>query len=93
MNRGGSENLPLSRFNMMGLGPWMMQKLMRESRVASVGESLQMAKGMGVQLIACTMSMGVMGIEKRDLMPWVEDYAGAASYLGEAFKSGVNLFI
>lgn len=93
MNRGGSENLPLSRFDLLGLGRWMMLKLLRESRVASVGESVRLAKEMGVRLVACTMSMGVMGIDKRDLVPEVEDFEGAASYLGEASKSGVNLFI
>jgi len=93
MNRGGSENLPLSRFNMLGLGRWMMSKILRESRVASVGESLRLATEMGVRLVACTMSMGVMGIGKEDLIPEVEDFEGAASYLGEASKSGINLFI
>ncbi len=93
MNRGGSRNLPLSRFNMLGLGPWMMSKLMKESGVTPLEESIQTAKEMGVHLIACTMSMGVMGIAKENLIPEVEDFAGAATYLGEASKSGINLFI
>jgi peroxiredoxin family protein len=93
MNRGGSDNLPLSRLNMLGLGPWMMKKLMKESRMASVEESLRLAKEMGVHLVACTQSMGVMGVSKDDLIPEIEDFEGAASYLGEASKSDANLFI
>ena len=93
MNRGGSRNLPLSRFNMLGLGRWMMSRLMKESRVTSLEESIQTAKDMGVRLVACTMSMGVMGITKEHLIPEIEDFEGAASYLGEASKSGINLFI
>jgi peroxiredoxin family protein len=93
MNKGGADNLPLSRFNMGGLGRWMMDKLMRESKVTPLADSLRTAKEMGVRFVACTMSMGVMGIEKSDLIPEVDEFAGAAMYLGEAFKSDVNLFI
>jgi peroxiredoxin family protein len=70
-----------------------MKKLMKESKMASVGESLRLAKEMGVHLVACTQSMGVMGVSKDDLIPEIEDFEGAASYLGEASKSAANLFI
>ncbi len=93
MNRGGSANLPLSRFNMFGLGRWMMTRLMKESRVAPLAESIRTAKDLGVRLVACTMSMGVMGISKEHLIPEVEEFEGAAAYLGEASRSGINLFI
>ena len=47
---------------------------------------------MGVKFIACTMSMDVMGIQKSELMGGLE-YAGVATYLGEADEGTINLFI
>ena len=46
----------------------------------------------GVRLVACTMSMDVMGITKEELIDGVE-LAGVASYLGDAEVSNVNLFV
>jgi peroxiredoxin family protein len=43
-------------------------------------------------MVACTMSMDVMGLTKEDLVDGVE-YAGVASYLGDADEANVNLFI
>jgi len=95
MNRGGAKRLKLSRFNMLGLGTWMMKKLMKETNMPSVEEYIAMAREMGVKLIACTTTCGVMGIppEKDTFRSEVETLAGAATFLGEARKSKVTLFI
>lgn len=91
--RGGARKLPLSRFNMGGLGPWMMKKLMGEVNFPQLEELIRMAKDMGVRFIACTTSMGIMGLEKEDFLPVVDSFAGVASYLAEAREAKVNLFI
>lgn len=95
MNHGGAKRLKLSRFNMLGLGTWMMKKLMKDTNMPSVEEYITMAKEMGVNLIACTTTCGVMGIppEKETFRSEVEILAGAATFLGEARKSGIVLFI
>ena len=62
MNRGGSKRLKLSRFNMFGLGTWMMKRLMKDVNMPSIDEFITMAHQMGVNLIACTTTCGVMGI-------------------------------
>lgn len=93
MNRGGSKRLPLSRFHMMGLGTGMMKKLMKEVNMPSVNEMIAMAKESGVKIIACTTSMGVMGVSKEAFIPEVDTFAGAATYLAEAQESKINLFI
>ncbi|TET37581.1 MAG: hypothetical protein E3J65_06335, partial [Dehalococcoidia bacterium] len=64
MNRGGSERLPLSKFHMLGLGKWMMGKLMRDAKFLSLDELIATAREAGVKFIACTTSMGIMGISK-----------------------------
>ncbi|HJM36345.1 MAG: DsrE/DsrF/DrsH-like family protein [Dehalococcoidales bacterium] len=95
MNRGGSKRLKLSRFNMLGLGTWMMKDLMKQANMPSLDEYIAMAKDMGVELIACTTTCGVMGIspEKDSFRSEVGSLAGAAYFLSEARKSGVTLFI
>jgi len=93
MNRGGSRRLPLSKFHMLGLGKWMMGKLMKDVRFPPLEELMGVAKGSGVKFIACTTSMGIMGISKDAFIPQVDSFAGVASYLAEAKDAKVNLFI
>ena len=93
MNRGGSKRLPLSKFHMLGLGKWMMGKLMRDAKFPSLDELIAIAREAGVKFIACTTSMGIMGISKEAFIPEVDRFAGVATYLAEAKEGKVNLFI
>ena len=96
LNRGGAKRLKLSRLNMLGLGTWMMKRLMKDTNMPSLDEYIVMAHQMGVKLIACTTTCGVMGLsspEKDTFRSEVETLAGAAYFLGEARESKVTLFI
>ncbi|MEZ5118132.1 MAG: DsrE/DsrF/DrsH-like family protein [Candidatus Nanopelagicales bacterium] len=88
----GPERLGLSKFNFGGMGQRMMKKVMRQENVMPLPELIDSARELGVRLIACTMSMDVMGISKEELVDDLE-YAGVATYLDEADESNVNLFI
>lgn len=46
----------------------------------------------GVKIVACTMSMDVMGIKEEELIEGVE-LGGVGAYLGDAEESNVNFFI
>ena len=95
INRGGSERLKLSRFNMFGLGTWMMKRLMKDTNMPSVSEYITMAHDMGVEIIACTTTCGVMGLpaEQDAFRSEITSMAGAAYFLNSARKSEVTLFI
>ena len=93
MNRGGSRRLKLSKFNMLGLGTWMMKRLMKDINYPSIDDFITMAKDMGVKLIACTTSCGVMGLSEDAFRSEVDSMAGAAYFLGEARNAKVALFI
>jgi peroxiredoxin family protein len=93
MNRGGSKRLPLSRMDMYGAGRKLMKRFMRQSGVPTVDDLIGMAKSMGVKMIACTTTMGVMGVPEEILRPEVDTVAGVATYLGNASEGNVNLFI
>lgn len=87
-----AEKLTLSKFNFGGAGRFMMKKVMKAENVMTVAELLDTAREQDIKLIACTMSMDVLGISKEELIDGIE-YAGVATYLGEADESNVNLFI
>ncbi|MEK8212921.1 CoA-disulfide reductase [Paenibacillus sp. FSL L8-0463] len=88
----GTTKLPLSRMNMGGLGARLIRHAMKRKNVDSLEQLMQGALNAGVKIIACTMSMDIMGIKQEELMAGV-DFGGVASYLGAAEDSGVNLFI
>ncbi|MFH0778305.1 MAG: DsrE/DsrF/DrsH-like family protein [Candidatus Eisenbacteria bacterium] len=89
----GPHKLPLSKLNMLGMGPFMMRKLMKQYKMPGVDEMLVLAKKSGVKLIACTVTMDLMGVSKDQLIPDVDSFAGVATYLGEASQANVNLFV
>ncbi len=88
----GPEQLALSHMNFAGAGPKLMKRAMRQQNVMALDELIKSAQEQGVKLVACTMSMDVMGLRREELIDGLE-YAGVASYLGEADGANVNLFI
>lgn len=88
----GSRKLSLSRMNMMGLGTQMIRGVMKSKNIASLEELIESAIQQGVEVVACQMSMDVMGITKEELIDGVK-IGGVGYYLGKADQSGINLFI
>ncbi len=88
----GVSKLKLSKMHMGGMGTAMMRKVMKDKNIDSLEDLIKKAMSNGVKMIACTMSMDVMGITKEELIDGVE-LAGVGTYLGDAEESNVNLFI
>ena len=88
----GMGKLKLSKMNMGGMGTAMMKKIMHDKNVDSLEELIKKAMKAGVKIVACTMSMDVMGIKEEELIEGVE-LGGVGAYLGDAEESNVNLFI
>ena len=84
--------LPLSQMNMMGAGSAMIKSLMKKHNVDDLPTLIRQALDMGIQIVACSMSMELMGIQQAELIDGIE-IGGVASYLGSAEDSNVNLFI
>jgi NADPH-dependent 2,4-dienoyl-CoA reductase/sulfur reductase-like enzyme/peroxiredoxin family protein/rhodanese-related sulfurtransferase/TusA-related sulfurtransferase len=91
MPKGISE-LPLSKMNMGGMGAKMINHAMQRKNVDSLDTLMKNAMDAGVKLVACTMSMDIMGIKKEELIDGV-DLGGVAAFLGDADDAGLNLFI
>lgn len=84
--------LGLSKMNMGGMGAFMMKGIMRNLKIDSVQTMLNTLIENNVMLIACQMSMDVMGVKEEELIDAVE-IGGVANYLEQATTAGINLFI
>ena len=87
-----SGRLRLSKMNMFGMGSRMMRMIMRRKRIDSLESLIQQACDNGVEMIACTMSMDVMGVRQEELLDNVV-LGGVASYLERTEQANLNLFI
>ncbi|MRN53001.1 FAD-dependent oxidoreductase [Paenibacillus monticola] len=88
----GSRKLSLSKMNMLGMGAKMIRGVMKSNNVFSLEELIDTAIGQGVEIVACQMSMDVMGIKEQELIDGVL-IGGVGYYLGKADQAGINLFI
>jgi peroxiredoxin family protein len=94
LKKGGLEKGPLSKMNMLGLGKWMIKRKMKQAGVASMERLLKDFKELGGKILACDMTMEIMGIKKEDLRDdLISDYCAVGTYLTEARGSKVTLFI
>lgn len=84
--------LPLSQMNMGGMGPKMINQIMKKHNVDDLDTLIKNAMDMGVKVVACAMSMDLMGIKAEEFIDGV-DLGGVASYLGATEDSGLNLFV
>jgi peroxiredoxin family protein len=92
MMPGDTRGLKLSKLNMAGMGPVMMRKRMSSLKIDSLEDMIRSAIASGVEIVACQMSMDVMGVKKEELIDEAR-IGGVATYLSEAEKGGVNLFV
>ncbi|KRF19463.1 DsrE/DsrF/DrsH-like family protein [Paenibacillus sp. Soil787] len=88
----GAEKLGISKMNFGGVGPKMIKHVMKKHNALSLPELIELAQEQGVKLVACTMTMDLLGLQQEELLDGIE-YAGVAAYLGDAADARVNLFI
>lgn len=88
----GSKKLGLSKMNMGGIGAKMIRAVMKKNGISSLEELMQNAIDHGVKIVACQMSMDIMGIKPEELIDGVE-MGGVATMLGSAEKSDLTYFI
>lgn len=88
----GTKKLGLSNMNMMGIGPKMIRGLMKKKNVDSIEDLLKTAMANGVKMVACQMTLDLLGIQPEELIDGVE-FGGVATMLGAAEDSNMSLFI
>jgi peroxiredoxin family protein len=92
MRPKGPLKLGTSKMNFAGIGPRLFRYMMGKKNVEPLASLIEMSQEMGIKIIACQMSMDVMGIKKEDLLDGVE-VGGVAAFLRDSFSSNTTLFI
>jgi len=87
-----SRRLGLSHMNFGGIGAMLMKRRMKAFQVDRLEAMMDGAMKAGVRMIACQMSMELMGVDREELMDGVHQ-GGVASYLESAGTAGINLFV
>jgi peroxiredoxin family protein len=94
LKKGGLEQGPLSKMHMLGLGKWMIRRRMKQANVRSLRGMLEDFKELGGHIMACDMTMDIMGIRPEDLeQEFIDDYCAVGTYVQAARDSEVTLFI
>jgi len=92
MRPKGAGKLGTSQMNFGGLGPGLFKFMMKRHNVEKLESLIDMALEFGVKIVACQMSVDLMGIKQGDLLDGVE-FGGVAAFLGDAYDGQVTLFI
>ena len=88
----GADKMGLSKMNFAGMGPKMIKNVMKKYNALTLPQLIEMAQEQDVKLVACTMTMDLLGLQEKELLDNIE-YAGVAAYLADAEDGNVNLFI
>ncbi|MBM7647472.1 peroxiredoxin family protein [Bacillus ectoiniformans] len=88
----GADKMGLSNMNFAGMGPKLIKDIMKKHNAMPLPDLISMAQEQEVKLVACTMTMDLLGLHKEELLEGIE-YAGVAAYLADAEDGHVNLFI
>lgn len=94
LKKDGLEKGPLSKMNMFGLGRRIIKKRMEKAGVAKLETLIKDYRELGGKIIACEMTMEVMGVNKEDLRTdWIDEFGAVGTYISEARDSSITLFI
>ena len=89
----GPAKLKLSQMHMCGMGTSMMRSVMRKKNVPSIEDMIKDASDLGIRIVACSMAMDVMGLKREELLDEVDEVTGVASFIAEAEKAHITLFV
>jgi peroxiredoxin family protein len=92
--KGKLSRAPLSKMNFLGLGAWMMKRKMKKAGVATPERLMADFRTLGGRVIACEMTMQIMGVSRKDLdESLIDAYGAVGMYVNEAKRSQVTLVI
>jgi peroxiredoxin family protein len=94
LKKNGLSQGALSKMNMLGLGKLMIKRRMKKNNVATAERLMSDFRELGGRVIACEMTMEIMGISKKDLAEdIIDEYGAVGTYINEARDSSITLFI
>jgi peroxiredoxin family protein len=93
LNRGGARHLPMSRLNLLGLGPFLFDKMLKKKGIMGLEELIKSAEDLGVKFKMCQICFDAMGVSVDDLIVPNVEVKGVAEYARDTMEAQVNLFI
>ena len=94
LTKGGLEKGPLSKMHMLGMGKRMIKQRMDKQNVASLERLMADFKELGGKIIACEMTMEIMGVKPSDLNEeLIDTYGAVGTYIQESRNAALTLFI
>ncbi|MEZ7173062.1 DsrE/DsrF/DrsH-like family protein [Sporosarcina sp. OR05] len=88
----GADKMGISKMNFAGFGPKMIKHVIQKHNAMTLPQLIELAQEQDIKLVACTMTMDLLGLQQEELMEGIE-YAGVAAYLADAEDGNVDLFI
>jgi peroxiredoxin family protein len=88
----GADKMRISNMNFAGIGPKLIKNVIKKHNALTLPQLIDLAQEQGIKLVACTMTMDLLGLQQEELLDEIE-YAGVAAYLADAEVGNVNLFI
>ncbi|WP_062354266.1 DsrE/DsrF/DrsH-like family protein [Bacillus kwashiorkori] len=88
----GADKMGISKMNFAGIGPKLIKKVIKKHNALTLPQLIEMAQEQEIKLVACTMTMDLLGLKQEELLDNIE-LAGVAAYLADAEDGNVNLFI
>jgi peroxiredoxin family protein len=88
----GADKMGISNMNFAGIGPKLIKNVIKKHNALTLPQLIDLAQEQGIKLVACTMTMDLLGLQQEELLDEIE-YAGVAAYLADAEVGNVNLFI
>ena len=77
---------------MTAMASMMMKGMFKKQSVPTIKELLEMSRDSGVKLVACQMTLDVLGMKKKDLIEGIE-FGGLATFLEYGMGATVTLFV
>jgi len=94
LRKGALDKGPLSKMHLFGFGKWMVKQRMKRANVASLEQLMSDYRDLGGRVIACEMTMEIMGIRREDLREdWIDEFGAVGTYVHNARKAANTLFI
>ncbi|NHJ87844.1 MAG: NAD(FAD)-dependent dehydrogenase [Asgard group archaeon] len=94
LKKGKLDRGSLSKMNYFGLGKLLIKHKMKKANVRSLEGLLSDFVELGGKILACDMTMDIMGVKKEDLREDViSKFCAVGTYIQEARESVMTLFI
>ena len=77
---------------MTAMASMMMKGMFKKQAVPSIKELLEMSIDSGVKLVACQMTLDVLGVKQQELISGIE-FGGLATFLEYGMGASVTLFV